>query len=230
MRSGSRGLGAAIIALAAASGAMQRAQAAELGFYVAGFYGEAKFDGVEKAQFDDYATLVYSVYGFTPEQTVSTLGDDTDASFGMAAGYRLFPNLALEGGYVDLGELSYRNDSFGTHIDHQEPWFQKLSASTSGIALSALGVLPLSYRWELYARGGVLFATNEVDIYITDFFGEDALTVSESSTELLAGVGASISFAEVYSARFEYQRVFDAGDGPFESDLDIMSIGFTVSF
>ena len=154
---------------------MQRAHAAELGFYVAGYYGEAKFDGVDKARFDDYATFVYSVYGFTPEQTVSTLGDDKDASFGMAAGYRLFPNLAIEGGYVDLGELSYRNDSFGTHIDHQEPWFQKLGVSASGIALSALGVLPLSYRWELYARGGVLFATNEVDIYITDFFGEDAL-------------------------------------------------------
>jgi opacity protein-like surface antigen len=225
-----RGLWVAIIAFAAAAGAMQRAQAAELGFYVAGHYGQAKFDGVDKTRFDDFATLVYSVYGFTPEQTTSTIGDDKDASFGMAAGYRLFPNLAIEGGYVDLGELTYRNDSYGTHIDHQEPWFQKLSASTSGIALSALGVLPLSYRWEIYARGGVLFATNEVDIYITDFFGEDSLTVSESSTELLAGVGASFSFAEVYGARFEYQRVFDAGGGLFEGDIDIMSIGFTVHF
>jgi OmpA-like transmembrane domain len=230
MTSGTKGLWAAIIALAAASGAMQRAQAAELGFYVAGHYGEAKYDGVDKARFDVFATFVYSVYGFTPEQTSSTISDDKDTSFGMAAGYRFLPNLAVEGGYVDLGELSYRNESFGTHIDHQEDWLQKLGASTSGITLSALGILPLSYRWEIYARGGVLFATNEVDIYITDMIGSDSLTVSESSTEWLAGVGASFSFAEVYGARFEYQRVFDAGDGLFEGDIDIMSIGFTVSF
>ena len=206
------------------------AQAAELGFYVAGFYGESKFKGVDKALLDDFAEVVYAAYGFTPESTVSALGDDTDSSFGMAAGYRLLPYLAFEGGYVDLGEIRYRNDSFGTHIDHQEPWFQSLSSGTSGIALSALGILPISYRWELYARGGVLFATNELDIYITDFVGEDALRLSESSTEFLGGVGASFSFAEVYSARFEYQRVFDAGDGLVEGDLDIMSIGFTVSF
>ena len=67
------------------SGALHRAHAAELGFYVAGYYGKAKFDGVDKARFDDYATYDLSFYGFTPEQTDSTLGDDKDASIGMAA-------------------------------------------------------------------------------------------------------------------------------------------------
>lgn len=208
-----------------------RADAAELGFYVAGHYGEVKITPADKALFDDYATFVYSIYGFAPEATSSSLGDDKDSSFGMAAGYRLLRNLAFEAGYIDLGEISYTNDSFGTHIDHQEPWFQKLTASTTGIAVSALGVLPISYSWEVYARAGLVFATNEIDIYITDFFGADAVRVSDSSTELLGGVGLSFSFAEVYSARFEFQRIFDAGDdGLIDGDLDIMSIGFTVTF
>ncbi|MGH8178432.1 MAG: outer membrane beta-barrel protein [Steroidobacter sp.] len=232
MADGIVGIRGAIIALVGLSGValIHGAEAAELGFYVAGHYGNATMKAADKALFDDFATFVYSQFGFTPEQTSSTLGDDTDSSFGMAAGYRLLPNLAFEAGYVDLGEIGYRNDSFGTHIDHQEPWFQKISVSTSGIALSALGVLPLSYRWELYARGGVLFATNETNIYITDFFGAETFRLSDSNTEWLAGVGTSFSFAEVYAARFEYQRVFDTGSELAQGDIDVLSIGFTVAF
>jgi hypothetical protein len=220
-----------IIALGAATLVFSgRLDAAELGFYVAGHYGEAKIGGADKAVFDDFAVFAYSAYGFTPETTTSALSDDRDKSFGMAAGYRLFRNLAFEAAYADLGEISYRNDSFGTHIDHQEPWFQKQSVGVSGIAVSALGILPVSYRWELFARAGVFFATNEIDLYITDFFGEDSVRFSDSSTEMLAGVGASFSFAEVYGARFEFQRVFDAGENLVEGDLDVISIGLTVSF
>jgi hypothetical protein len=221
----------AIIAFGAATlAATGGAHAAEPGFYVAGFYGQSQINDADKAVFDDFATFAYEAYGFTPETTTSTLNDDPEQSYGMAAGYRLFRWLALEGGYSEFGELVYRNDSFGTHIDHQEPWFQKHAVSVSGISLSALGILPLSYRWELYARAGVLFATNEIDLYITDFIGSDNVQFSDSSTEMLAGVGASFSFAEVYAARVEFQRIFDAGENLVEGDMDLLSIGFTVSF
>lgn len=237
MRNGSFGKWGAIMAFASAALALSapRASSAELGFYVAGFYGQAKIPIGDQAVFDSFATDVYAVYGFEPLSTTSSLSDDKDSSFGMFAGYRLFANLAFEGGYMELGEISYRNDSFGTHFTtnpppHNEPWLQKQSASTTGIALTALGVLPLSYRWEMYVRGGVLFATNELDIYITDFVGSDSPSGSDSSTEWLAGAGASFSFAEVYAARLEVMRVFGAGNGLIDGDIDIASLGFTVSF
>jgi hypothetical protein len=225
------GLGA-IIASGAAALAPGVAHAAEPGFYVAGYYGEAKIGGADKAVFDDFAIFAYDAYGFIPDPggMTSSLGDDRDASFGMSAGYRLFRWLALEGGYADLGEIVYRNDSVGTQFGNPEQWFQKQAVSVSGITLSALGILPVSYRWELYARAGLLFATNEIDLYITDRVGADNVQFSDSSTEMLAGVGASFSFAEVYAARFEFQRIFDAGENLVEGDLDILSIGFTVSF
>lgn len=236
MRTGSFSLWGAIMALAGATLALSapRANAAELGFYVAGFYGQAKIPLGAQAGFDGSASNIYADYAFVPASTISSLSDDKDSSFGMFAGYRLFANLAIEGGYMDLGEVSYRNDSFGQHFTtdppHEEAWFQKQSASTNGIALTALGVWPLSYRWELYARGGVLLATNEVDVYITDFVGSDSFGGSDSSTEFLAGLGASFSFAEVYAARLEVMRVFGAGQGRIDGDLDVASLGFTVSF
>lgn len=226
----------AIMALAGAALASlaPSASAAELGFYVAGFYGQAKIPLGSQADFDASAADVYSIYRFVPLTTNSSLSDDKDSSFGMFAGYRLFANLAIEGGYIDVGEVSYRNDSFGQHFTtdppQEEPWFQTQSASISGIALTALGVWPVSYRWELYARGGVLFATNEVEIFVTDFIGSDFFSGSDSSTDLLAGVGAAFSFAEVYAARFEVMRVFGAGEGRIDGDLDVASIGFSVSF
>lgn len=224
---------AAIIAFIVAAGACagQSANAAQFGFYVAGYYGNAEKQ-VSKASYDDYANFVYDFYGFAPEQVDSSLGDDKDSSFGMAAGYRLYPHLAVEAGYMDLGTVTYRNDSFGTNLalNQQEPWQQRIKSTTSGLALSALGILPLSYRWEVYGRAGVLVASNKVDIFVTDFFGSASPSQSDSSFEFLGGIGASMSFAEVYGLRLEFQRVFKAGEDPAEGDVDILSLGFTVAF
>ena len=93
-------------------------------------------------------------------------------------------------------------------------------------------MLPLSYRAEVYARVGILFSTTDFNIYLSDGSDELRDSFSESSTDYLAGVGAGFSFAEVYTARIEYQRVFDAGaeDAGGEADVDVITLGFTVAF
>jgi hypothetical protein len=68
------------------------------------------------------------------------------------------------------------------------------------------------------------------------FYKEDAgFTASgeqsESSTDFLAGAGVTMSFLEIYGVRLEYLRVFDAGKEGFgEADLDMLSLGVTVTF
>ncbi len=212
-------------------GVSQCAAAAQLGLYAAVDYGEGRKD-VPQAPFDNFATLVFADAGFTPSQS-SVRFDTKDSSYGFAVGYRLLPNFAVEGGFMDLGTVSYRNASTGTTSDGAVgDWRQNLDSSTSGITLSGLGLLPISYRWEVYARAGVLFSSNELDIFITDGARRGRSQSSKSGVDLLAGVGASFSFAEIYNARVEFQRVFDAGEsdtGP-ESDVDLVKIGITVSF
>lgn len=211
--------------------AWQSAAAAELGVYAAGYYGQASRD-VPQQPFDDFATLVYQDFGFTPAQSTRTF-DTEDSSYGFGVGYRLLRNLAVEGGYMDLGDLSYRDASAGTTLDGEPGnWRQHLDSGTSGITLSALGILPLTYRWELYVRGGVMFSSNQLDIFITDGEQRARSRGTQSGIDMLAGIGAAFSFAEIYAARFEFQRVFDAGEsetGP-EADVDILTIGLTVSF
>lgn len=225
------GFAAAVICSLVSSLSWHAASAAEQGFYVGASYGQAR-SAADKGSYDGLAAFVYDAYGFAPAQSNASF-DKEDYGYGFVGGYRMLANLAFEGGYLDLGEIAYRDTSSGTDLVTGDAgtWSQKLGSATSGLTLSVLGILPLSYRSEIYARAGVMFATNELSIFITDGVGSDDPRISESSTELLAGIGAGFTFAEIYTARLEYQRVFDAGtDAAGEADIDLISIGVTVTF
>jgi opacity protein-like surface antigen len=202
----------------------------QLGFYVGGNYGQSEKDA-DKPPFDQFALDVYDFFGFTSFRSTSSL-DTKDTAFGFVAGYRLLPNLAFEGGYMDLGSVAYRSTATGVFDSEPSDLTLNVDTETSGIALSALGVLPLSYRMEVYARVGILFSTTDFNIFVTDGVGSVRDSFSESSTDYIAGIGAGFGFAEVYTARLEYDRVFDAGaeDAGGEADVDVISLGFTVAF
>lgn len=213
-------------------------QAAELGFYMGGAYGNSSKD-IEQRAFDNFLPSVHDMFGYTPTSTSASF-DNEDHGYSFVGGYRLYSWLAVEGGYVGLGEQRYRATSQGSFApDPDEPGAEpspspltvSTRASTTGFLLSALGILPVSYRWEVYGRVGVMFATNELTLYVTDGVGSYKDKPNSSSTELLAGVGASFAFAEIYGLRAEYQRVFDAGDGTVgEADTDLVTLGVTVKF
>jgi len=205
------------------------AQSAELGFYVGGLYGTSTKDS-NIEQFDALGQAWYDFFGYTPATTTRTL-DDKGSTYGFLAGYRLLPHLAFEGGYMDLGSTAYRAKSTGAFGPTPANLNLNLDAKSAGIALSALGILPLSYRFELYARGGFVFATNTVHTYAYNEIGNETHEGSKSSTNLLAGVGASMTFLEIYGARLEYQRVFDVGEEfTGKGDVDMITFGITVGF
>jgi hypothetical protein len=233
---------AAIIAFItlAGSAAASSAQAAELGIYAGVSYAMVKKDST-RSVFENEARNVDALARFVPQSTTATL-DSEDSAYGFVVGWRLSEHLALEGGYMDLGEVSYREHSTGLFIpppaDPPEPpdpgTLQKnIDSGTSGIQLSVLGILPLSYRWEVYARGGVLIANNTESVFVIDELGNPGkLRGTKSGFDLLAGTGISFSLAEIYSVRLEYQRVFDAGeeDTLDEANVDMATLNVTVSF
>lgn len=215
-------------------------QAAELGFYVGGSYGNGS-KTIDKASYDQFALAVFNNVGFVPGgnagDNVSSIDKD-NPGYGFVAGYRLNSHLAVEGGYLDLGKFRYQVNSNGGFINADDPTvldpgtlFLSANSKTAGFALSALGILPLNYRWELFARAGVLLASNEITLFLTDGNVNLTDTGNGSSTDLLAGAGAGFTFAEIYTLRAEYQRVFDAGDDTVgEGDQDLATVGVTVRF
>ena len=208
------------------------ARAAQLGIYAGISYAMVEKDAT-RAVFANEAVTIYNAFGFTPQTTTGSF-DSEDSAYGFVVGWRLTEHIALEGGYMDLGEVVYRDRSTGvrTGVAGTQDWAQNVESSTSGIALSALGVWPLSYRWEVYARAGVLISNNTESVFITDGVGSEPLRGSKSGADLLAGVGVSFSIVEIYNLRLEFGRVFDAGEDDTldEADVDMATLNIAVSF
>jgi opacity protein-like surface antigen len=207
------------------------ASAAELGFYAGGFYGEAENE-LEQAPFANEALLVYDAFGFGP-QAIQSKFETSDSIYSFFAGYRWLQNLAFEAGFMDLGSVVYSDEAGGIFLETGEPenWNQRITSSTSGFTLSALGILPLNYRMEAFVRGGVLLSSGERRVRISDGIASRQGRISESDVDFLAGAGLSFTFAEIYALRLEYQRVFDAGDAATgEADVDLYALGITVVF
>lgn len=209
------------------------AQAAQPGFYVGGQYGQSDKD-IDIGGFNTYAaTRIFPspAVQLTVESMTASL-DTSDSSFGFLAGYRFTPHFAVEGGYIDLGSLSYRANMTGNITGVPTDAVLNVDSETAGITVSALGVWPLSYRWEVYGRAGALFSTNDFRVFYNDVTANPRRDqYSESDVDILAGVGTSLNFLEIYDLRLEYQRIFDAGDKTTgEGDADVISIGITVVF
>jgi hypothetical protein len=225
---------AAIIAFIVLAGGVGAgtARAAQLGIYAGISYAMVEKDAT-RSEYENEALAIYNAFGFTPQTTTASF-DAEDSAYGFVVGWRLTEHIALEGGYLDLGEVVYRDRSTGvfTGLSEPENWAQNVESSTSGIALSALGIWPLSYRWEVYARAGVLISNNTESVFITDGVGSETLRASKSGADLLAGVGVSFSIVEIYNVRLEYGRVFDAGEDATldEADVDMAMLNITVSF
>jgi len=208
--------------------AAANAVAAEPGFYVGVNYSQVD-NSVARAPYDALTADIYNSFGFVPASSSVTF-DAKDKGYGFFGGYRFFSWLALEGGYLTLGSVEHRDQSAGTFGGVAQNWSQNIETRNRGLAVSALGILPISYRFELYARAGALFANNQDRLFITDGTSSRRASGSSSSVNLLAGAGASLAFLEIYSARLEYQRAFDVGSDLGKGDVDVLSLGISVRF
>jgi OmpA-like transmembrane domain len=209
--------------------------AAEPGFYVGGLYGQISKDE-DSSLLDAHILALYNELEYSPAVRSSRFDTD-DTTWGFFGGYRLFQNLAFEAGYLSVGKDVLRESSSGSFVDENgenvaESWAMSVGVRSTGFAISALGVLPVTYNWELFARGGVFLASNTMSRYASNFTSFSAGDqITESSADFLAGVGAGYTLAEVYQLRAEYMRMFDAGAKEFgEADIDLLTVGITVRF
>lgn len=229
-------IAASLLCLCAA--ASQSAAASEVGFYIGAYVGQASKD-IPRTFFEDFKNDIYAFLGYTPTgETVSF--DDTDSSFSLFAGYRLNTYLAFEGGYTRLGQVTYKSRSTGIFPMDTGSVDTTFENETSGFTLSVLGTLPLNRNWELFARGGALFATNRLqvtirtheEVFVSVLSTEFSDSFSKGSTDIYAALGVSRRFFENYAVRLEYQRAFDTGlaDTGGTGDLDAALLGVTVTF
>jgi hypothetical protein len=121
-------------------------------------------------------------------------------------GWRPLDWLAVEGNYVDLGSAD--DDVLG----------EKVESDIDGIALSAVGFLPVG-PVDVFARVGVIDWDAEIAVPDLDFRAKD------DGTDLAYGVGTQFRVWGL-SLRAEYER-FDIGEA---DKVDMLSVGLTYTF
>lgn len=231
------------------------AHAADRGFYFGASGGQAKYDFNLPAVPVATIGFLPPVAGFVPDPTfvfgptpgnpvLSTPvpagpafmaarpvlwlpGDDEEGtSWGVGAGYRFNRYLALEASYVNLGTLNATHTinmlpflGGGTLTFHRE-------LETTGPALAAFGILPISDSWELFVRAGILFA----DTDLTTRINGSRNSISFDSEPTTLGAGAQFDWRDHWSARLEFQRSFDVGGDDVASEADVDAVSLAVLY
>lgn len=174
------------------------AHAADSGFYAVASLGAGEEDPKSRG------TLVGTPQGLIEVQPDSVKSDDGGLAWGVGLGYRINTHVSGELEYMDFGATDV--DEHYTLQGLPPPFPSQLdvlySSKLTGLAVSVLGTLPLGHDFELFGRGGVLFASREYSQNGTIRLQDGDQKYADEVW--IAGVGGSWSFATRWTARAEF--------------------------
>ncbi|GLS24778.1 outer membrane beta-barrel protein [Marinibactrum halimedae] len=151
------------------------------------------------------------------ESSVDVSGFDDETTYGIVGGYKFFEHFALELSYIDLGTYEFN--------EVLEQGIVEFENKIDVLDFSAVGILPLSDSFELFAEAGVFYWEVEADARFQSIDGNDfSITANEDGFDLSLGLGATAHFGENFSMTLKYQS-FDADD-----EISNLSLGALIHF
>ena len=184
-------------ALLALGGLVAASQTAAQGFYIGGSVGKSDFD-------DDNAI---------PDLITSGSVDGSDTGFKIFGGYQFNQHFGVELAWVDLGKAGYSGTFSGLPVTGG-------TVETSGLNLSAVGILPLGSGFALFGKAGFFAWESKAK----DVTGGLPFSGKEDGTDLSLGIGASYDFTKNFGIRAEWERFKAVGD------IDLLSVGLVYKF
>jgi OOP family OmpA-OmpF porin len=204
------------------------ANAVDTGFYAGVDFGQYSHDL-------DANGLSRQVDGALEDLGLTVANASSDASedgftYGVLVGYQFLPYLAVEAAYVDLGDAEFKRSATVSDGVTSADMRAQVTAESSGPALSALGILPFMKGWEVHARAGVYFSSNDSTARLGLDGLEQAASDSANSTEFMWGTGIGYTRGN-YTGRLDYQQYTDVGDSSTgEASIDRLSFVAIVRF
>lgn len=200
-----------VIALALIASPLAMAQ--DHGWYLGGNVGKstAKID-------DDQIARDLMTGGLTVASQNDQLKDN---GFKLFLGYQFNRYFSFEGGYFDLGQ-------FGFNAATLPPGTLSGQVKPTGVNLDAVLNLPMSKRFSVFLRAGVISVDTK-----DSFAGTGGILVlnpnpSERGTHYTFGGGLQYDFTRHFAMRAEVQR-YRIGDGVGgQGDVDLASVGLLV--
>jgi len=139
------------------------------------------------------------------ELTGATACDDEETGFKLFGGYKFNRNLAVEGGFVDFGEISASSPTGSATV------------SSDALFATAVGILPVSSKFSVFGKLGFFMW----DLSATGTGG----TISDDGTDLLIGLGLGFDVTERLTIRAEWEDYDGGGDG-----VTFLSAGLQYNF
>lgn len=158
--------------------------------------------------------------GFT---TTSISDDDRDTGYKLFAGYQFNRNFALEGGYFDLGEFSFRANTL-------PPGTLNGKIKLNGWNIDAVALLPFTEKFSAFGRLGLNYAEAKDSFSGTGFVTVRNPSPSKRDTNIKYGAGLQYQFTPSLGMRFEAERYrIDDAVGN-KGDIDLLSVGLVYRF
>jgi OOP family OmpA-OmpF porin len=158
--------------------------------------------------------------------------DEKDQGHKLQLGYRFTPNLAVEGGYMDLGRITYSARSTAPLVATRDG-----SLKMNAWNLDLVGTYPLGSQFSVFGKLGV--ATHRAKFHCEGTgIACDNPNRKASGTSLHYGVGVEWAFSPKWFARAEYEVVRNVGNafdaegsvGTSRADVKLGSIGIGYRF
>jgi len=144
-----------------------------------------------------------------------------DVGYKVLLGARFMPELAIEGGYTDLGKAKFNLAVPGGAVVG--------NLNGSGIFVDAVGTLPINSDWSAFAKVGMLSGKIKVSVGMAG----QSDSLSDTVTGARFGFGATYSVTKAVSIRTEWER--SRGDATLggqsvKGNVDLLSVGLNYSF
>lgn len=190
------------------------------GWYIGGGVGTTKAD------------FVRSDFTGTGLATGTYSADDDDVGSRFFGGYRLAPNLAIEGGLAFLGSYKHRFNNGGNVAVYDY--------SASALTFALAGNVPVAGGLSLNGRIGIAFTGSELRLRrdngtaIVPFCPDSwwYTDCASQSTNLYWGVGAQFDVSRNWGIRLDYDNYGEVGE-EFETgraDIEQVSVNFVWRF
>lgn len=140
--------------------------------------------------------------------------DGKDTAWKIFGGYMFHPNFGVEAAYIDLGEVTYSGEFFGSPVTGGK-------VEVSGFNISALGNYPVSEQFSVFGKIGLFIWDAEA----SDITGGAPFSTKEDGTDISFGLGVGYNFTRNLGIRAEWER-FEAS----EADANLISIGLLWRF
>lgn len=172
------------------------------GVYVLGAVGSSMATSSSKTDNDN----ILIAAGFTNLNTSMSNGTALKA----LVGYEFNPNIAIEGGYIDSGTMTYSGTATGVAFT--------ADVKATGMQFAILGIAPINDKFSLFAKA----AYSAVSVKTTGRVNTTLISSSTDKNNGGYGFGASYKFTDKLAIRGEWESV--------ASDVNAATIGLQMKF